>query len=391
MSMNKDSKVCISKPVLFLGLLGVFIAVFVLLVSYITNRKTSTNTRAAELDSTVVSKNTLPIIGGTPTVDGEFPFYVLLGSQKSPFQCGGALISPEWVLTTGTCAYRFKSDPSSVYVSIGVNKNNYMPNGLHFSYADKVIPHEKLSYRSDPNTISESFDVALIHLRTPAVGVPTISLFDPNNGKFLEELAAGMTPPLNQATTMGFGFMIDAQAKTVSSGLSSSNLTKTSLAIDYRRLLLYYDKINLYDNLYDLAHQGEKPVRMIERLGEFGSPAIYNYQYMPYLLGVASISEADRGAGIFQLNNSYFTSTSYYFSWIQQTTGKYGTMVSADSGTYKVNNPKPVLKRIYESYCSQFKTEDDCAAYPCAFDKPTDSQPFKCRALNRAEVTNLQK
>ena len=267
--------------------------------------------------------------------DGEFPFYTSLFSKEGHLFCGGALISEEWIVTAAHCMDGIK-DPTTIEVVIGLDHLNKELKALHYSKVDKAIPHERYDetvmdeYYSGgfSSFVKQYYDIALLHLQDRAVGIPMLSLFDPKDGPYLEDLGAR-----SKTTIMGFGFTT----------ISNSSRRYQNLSSDLKTTTLTIPKIDLLNNFYErfsLYGQGKSQFAS----GDSGSPAILTYQNRVYLLGVVSF--------ISILGKQIFTSASHYFAWISENSG-----ITEDSGTY-TGTEKLEKKSI--PICNQRKTWETC-------------------------------
>lgn len=59
--------------------------------------------------STLPTDHSASIVGGEEVQDGQVPFMVSLQANNKHY-CGGVIISPEWILTSGYCANKYDSD-----------------------------------------------------------------------------------------------------------------------------------------------------------------------------------------------------------------------------------------------------------------------------------------
>jgi secreted trypsin-like serine protease len=99
------------------------------------------------------------VVGGTRAAQGEFPWMVRLSMG-----CGGALYTPQIVLTAAHCVSRTGSN-SSITATLGVVD-------LQSSSAIKV--RSTYVHRSPTYPTSTGGDWALIKLASPVTGIPTL-------------------------------------------------------------------------------------------------------------------------------------------------------------------------------------------------------------------------
>lgn len=50
------------------------------------------------------------IVGGEEVKNGQVPYMVSLQTANTGHYCGGVIISPEWILTSGFCAKKYDEE-----------------------------------------------------------------------------------------------------------------------------------------------------------------------------------------------------------------------------------------------------------------------------------------
>ncbi|XP_075037376.1 transmembrane protease serine 9-like [Mixophyes fleayi] len=99
------------------------------------------------------------IVGGTDSVDGEWPWQVSLWYRGSHI-CGGSLISDQWVLTAAHC-FANSLDPNYYSVYLGTYRLSVTDNHTTSADVERIIKNPQYT------TTGSRGDIALIQLNSP--------------------------------------------------------------------------------------------------------------------------------------------------------------------------------------------------------------------------------
>jgi secreted trypsin-like serine protease len=134
------------------------------------------------------------VFHGTPVPPAEVPWFVSL-TARGPF-CGGALIAPDRVLTAAHCVQG--EGPDGFNVRVGGRNRDFR--GTYFPTNYREIPSavDPLT----PGSNGTANDVAVIVLRRPVTGVPTlpIAATPPADGETTLTVGRGSTGPQQGAS-----------------------------------------------------------------------------------------------------------------------------------------------------------------------------------------------
>ncbi|XP_076708530.1 coagulation factor XI isoform X3 [Callospermophilus lateralis] len=117
--------------------------------------------RLCKMDNECTTKIKPRIVGGTASVQGEWPWQVTL-HVMSPIQrhlCGGSIIGNQWILTAAHCFYGIES-PKILRVYSGIVNQSEIKEGSSFFGVQEIIIHDQYE-------MAESgYDIALLKLET---------------------------------------------------------------------------------------------------------------------------------------------------------------------------------------------------------------------------------
>jgi len=188
-------RICVARKKLVLGaFLFLLLVCTVLLSRYFLSLPVTYRSKAAEVGPHPLPMTRNYINGGTPVIDPHtWPFMVLI-YKNAQFACTGTLIDPNWVLTAGHCVVDFIQSPSEISVvfyslqSENVDNNTRKKMDEYAQNKDTKRTREaKQLYLPNDFEATQGLyfgsyiyahDIALIQLKTPVYGLPTISLSD---------------------------------------------------------------------------------------------------------------------------------------------------------------------------------------------------------------------
>jgi uncharacterized protein (TIGR03382 family) len=137
-------------------------------------------------DRALVGRSLEPIIGGQPSLAGEYPETGVLlaiydfggGQQFGSLLCSGTLIAPDVVMMAGHCTLDFFDGqvPSKNYFSFALDVSEFgmstlelPPDAIEFN---ELVPHPMFDFNTmPPPGLGNYYDVGLGFLKEPFIGV----------------------------------------------------------------------------------------------------------------------------------------------------------------------------------------------------------------------------
>lgn len=104
------------------------------------------------LDSVVEKINEDRIINGETAKPGQFPYQAALralqernGTKWFSHNCGGSIISNQWVLSAAHCTERFKPDHSNLAIAVGAH---HVQNDGQMYHVERIVNHPEFNESS---------------------------------------------------------------------------------------------------------------------------------------------------------------------------------------------------------------------------------------------------
>lgn len=102
------------------------------------------------------------VVGGENAVRGSWPWQILM-LYNGYAVCGGALVSPTWVVTAAHCVYGDESYTDLFTIRVGEYDRNVLEGSETEYDVDKIISHPEY----DPSKLNN--DIAVIKLKMPVL------------------------------------------------------------------------------------------------------------------------------------------------------------------------------------------------------------------------------
>ena len=160
------------------------------------------------------------VVGGAPTPVGAYPWMASVqlrgGSSRTGHFCGGAFITPQWVITAAHCVYKDAAGKIQV-----LGQTNALDDGGNVHFVDRIVTHEK--WDSD----THDYDVSLLRLTKSYTG-RTIGLVTPseapkiaNAGVLAIAMGWGLTSEGGQVSNLLRNVTVQLVSNKVCNGLGS--------------------------------------------------------------------------------------------------------------------------------------------------------------------------
>uniref|UniRef100_A0A1Q3FLE9 Putative trypsin-like serine protease n=1 Tax=Culex tarsalis TaxID=7177 RepID=A0A1Q3FLE9_CULTA len=257
------------------------------------------------------------ISGGSTAPVGAWPWHVAVyytknNGQKRDYRCGGTLISPEYVLTTASCArYTTGKPEGSVRAVLGLHSLVEMSSSAREIFVKDAFIHEQYVHGES------MYDVALLQLKTAV-----------NYTKYIQPVCLpGADDKIERfdnkhGTIVGWG---NDQSGKLSDQLQSASVPVISF-MDCLKSDREFFSVNLYSGMYCAGlKNGTAPC-----FGDAGGGMFFVDRDVWTLRGIVSFTD-HTGTAIGSCNTQqYFglVNVAHFMPWIQGVTGQLQNAVT---------------------------------------------------------------
>ncbi|XP_059472499.1 serine proteinase stubble [Neocloeon triangulifer] len=215
------------------------------------------------------------IIGGDEAYFGEFPWQAHI--RISGYQCGGVLVSRQFIATAAHCIHRARLKDITIYLGEYDTQDTGryeepLPSELH-KVAQKIV-HPKFQYRvAQP----DRYDLALLRLARPV---------------YFKENILPICLPREETSFQGQTGVVAGWGKTDTSyGKTGTNILQKATVPILRddECLMWHKQKNIRLELFsEMFCAGHRDGHMDACLGDSGGPLIVNYNGRWTLAGITS-------------------------------------------------------------------------------------------------------
>ncbi|XP_073490693.1 serine protease 33-like, partial [Aquarana catesbeiana] len=236
------------------------------------------------------------IVGGTDSLDGEWPWQVALTDNEleGEYLCGGSLISQEWVMTAAHCIHH-PIQVSNYKVYLGMYKLDVISSHTVVANVSNIIVNSHFTSDGDPG------DIALVQLATPVTYTQYIM-------PICLPSSTTTFPSGTECWVTGWGTR-SSGGNVVKNGILQEVMVPL---IDRSTCQTYYNVGSFYTIQYDQICAGYKEGGKDSCQGDSGGPLVCKVQGVWYQVGVVSWG---KGCALYNYPGVY-TQVTAYQTWI---------------------------------------------------------------------------
>ncbi|XP_066587821.1 trypsin-3-like isoform X2 [Prorops nasuta] len=242
------------------------------------------------------------IVGGSKAAKGQFPYIVSIQlKDEDDFHfCGGAILSPDWVVATASCFDIFSSY-ENIIINAGTNKVRGNEDTEQKVGVEKVMRHEK--YRQ----WVVAYDIALIKLNKPLSLSKYVAAIN---------LPAAGAEPSGMAVLSGWGSISSTNERIMPNDLHMVIVP----ILEFRTCKEALDKSVGSEDLNErMVCTGPLTKRVSACLGDHGGPLVgLNSQNGIELIGLVAFTIGNPCGS--QPVPTMYTKVSFYVDWIRERT-----------------------------------------------------------------------